>query len=335
MHRIGQHLIALIALSGVSLAEESYFKAGSPDIQRYKVTPDVVFGKGKVIKDGKEATKDLWMDIYYPVEDSDEPRPAVVLAYGGAFHRGHPRIPYVGFDSQTTTMSQYAMRYAEEGFVCFTISYRVAPDNPIPSPYEGFEEDDLDTSLLEEKTSIDQANAIRRQMKLEELTEDNVADVMKGTIVSAAQDVRLAIRHIKESGEKYGIDPDRIALGGFSAGAVSSVNVAYGMQEEVAAVFINSGYPSVFDMNRLMKPDSKLPPILIFLAQNDYPVVFESLSPFLERLKALDVDHSLNWIPGYGHFYPSGVTSLSGKGDKMSVEQRTIRFLRKHLRKTP
>ena len=101
------------------------------------------------------------------------------------------------------------MRYAEEGFVCFTISYRVAPDNPIPPPYEGFKEDDLDTSLLEEKTSIDQANAIRRQMKLEELTEDNVADVMKATIVSAAQDVRLAIRHIKRSSKKYGIDPDR------------------------------------------------------------------------------------------------------------------------------
>ena len=110
---------------------------------RFKVTPDVLFGQGKVLKDGKEAMKDLFMDVYYPIEESSDPRPAIILTYGGSFHRGNPRVPYVGIGSQSTTMSQYAMRYVEEGYVCFTISYRVAPDNPVIGPYEGIGEDEL------------------------------------------------------------------------------------------------------------------------------------------------------------------------------------------------
>ena len=89
-------------------AQGSYFTDDSPDVVRYKVTTDVIFGEGKVLKDGKEAVKKLWMDVYTPAKESKEPRPAIILSYGGAHHRGNPRIPYVGLGSQTTTMSQYA-----------------------------------------------------------------------------------------------------------------------------------------------------------------------------------------------------------------------------------
>ena len=110
-------------------AQNSYYSDDSPEIVRYKVTPDIKFGEGKVLKEGKESVKELWMDVYYPVEESPEPRPAVILSYGGSFHRGNPRVPYVGLGGQTTTMSQYAMRYAEEGYVCFTITYQTCIDS--------------------------------------------------------------------------------------------------------------------------------------------------------------------------------------------------------------
>lgn len=326
-------LSVLFSFTSFTIAQNSYFTDDSPEVIRFKVTQEVIFGQGKILKDGKEAMKDLWMDVYYPVEKSSEPRPAIILTYGGSFHRGNPRVPYVGIGSQSTTMSQYAKRYVEEGYVCFTISYRVAPDNPIIAPYEGFSEDDLETDFFKTPEAIHQGNIIRGQMGLSKLTEENAVDIMKNAVIAAAEDLRTAIRFVKSANKEYNIDPDRIAIGGFSAGAVTSLNVGFGMKEEVAAVFINSGYPSVFNMDKLLSKDDDLPPVLIFLAQNDYPVVISELKPFLKKLEQIDAEYYLNWIPSHGHFYPSGVTSLANDGTQMSLEQRTILFLEDKLKK--
>lgn len=333
--RILRQFVPLCLVLNVCLAsgEGSYFTDDSPDVVRYKVTTDVIFGQGKILKDGKETTKDLWMDVYYPVEKSNRPRPAVILTYGGSFHRGNPRVPYVGLGAQTTTMSQYAMRYAEEGYVCFTITYRVAPDNPVIGPYEGFTEDDLDASFFGSPAAVEQVNTIRGQMGLEELTSESAPEILKDAVIAAAEDLRTAIRHVKKSSNKYNVDPKRIAIGGFSAGAVTSLNVAFGMQEEVAAVFSNSGSPWVFNMDKLLPNASDLPPALLFVSQNDYPVIMVSVGPFLKQLEANGVEYSFNWVPGFGHFYPSGATSLANDGTQMSVEQRTILFLKDKLQK--
>ena len=331
MQSVRISLFILFFAIGSAHAQESYFTDDSPDVVRYKVSTDVLFGEGKVFKNGKETVKDLWMDIYYPVKESEEPLPAVILVYGGSHHRGNPRVPYVGLGSQTTTMSQYAMRYAAEGFVCFTITYRTAPDNPILSPYEGFSEADLDTSFFETPQAIEQGNIIRSQMGLEKLTSENAAEIMKNAVVAGAEDLRTAVRHVKKSSETYNIDPNRIALFGFSAGAVTAINVAYGMKEKVSAVVVNSGYPSVFNMDKLLTTASELPPALIFLAQNDYPVVDLEIRPFLKKLDSIGAEYSLNWVPAHGHFYPSGAPSLGDDGTKMSVEQRIILFLKEKL----
>lgn len=326
--------VLILFLFCATLSQASYFNDTSPEVVRYKVVPDVIFGKGKILKaESKEGYKDLWMDVYYPVEESTESRPAIILTYGGSFHRGNPRVPYVGIGAQTTTMSQYAMRYAEEGFVCFTITYRVAPDNPIIGPYEGFTEDDLETDFFKTPEAIAQGNIIRGQMGLEKLTEENAVEIMKSAVIAAAEDLRTAIRYVKASSHEYNIDPERIALTGFSAGAVTTINVAFGMKEKVAAVIVNSGYPSVFNMEKLLESSSQLPPALIFLAQNDYPVVDIELKPFLKKLESIGAEYYFNWVPGFGHFYPSGATSLANDGSQMSVEQRSILFLKEKLNK--
>ena len=141
-------LLAFGIFASTMHAQNSFYTNDSPEIVRFEVIPDVKYGQGKILIDDKEALKDLTMDVYYPKEKSDELRPAIVLSYGGSFHRGNPRIPYVGIGAQTTTMSQYAMRYAEEGYVVFTINYRVSPDNPVIGPYEGFTGEDLDTEFF-------------------------------------------------------------------------------------------------------------------------------------------------------------------------------------------
>ena len=320
--------LAMFCTTAIATAQDSYFTDTDPEIVRYRATADVPYGEGKVLLDGREDTLQLTMDVYHPLVESATPRPAIILVYGGAHHRGNPRVTYVGFGSQTTTMSQYAMRFAEEGMVAFTIRYRVVPDNPVVGPYEGFSEDDLTSDFFTTSAAIDQANVIRGQMGLEPLTADTAPSVMTAAVIAGAEDLRTAIRHIKGSNEEYGIDPNKIALMGFSAGAVTAINVAFGMQEDVAAVIANSGYPSVFDMQKLATRDSDLPPALLFMAQNDYAVVKSELPPFLNHLSAIGAEYSFNWVPAHGHFYPSGTTSLGNDGSQMSVEQRAIEFLR-------
>lgn len=315
----------------VANAQSSYFIDTDPEVVRYRVDTDVQYGEGKVLTDGEEDSLQLTMDVYYPLEQAESPRPAIILVYGGAHHRGNPRVKYVGFGSQTTSMSEYAMRFAEEGLVAFTIRYRVAPDNPVVGPYENFTENDLETDFLLDPAAISQANVIRGQMGLEPLTSETSIPVLKNAIIAGAEDLRAAVRHVKRSRAEFGIDPDRIALMGFSAGAVTAINVAFGMQEDVAAVIANSGYPSVFDMEKLVTAKSDVPPILMFMAQNDYAVVEMELPPFIEHLSSIGAEYYFNWIPSHGHFYPSGTTSLGSDGSRMSIEARSIQFLKEIL----
>ena len=312
-------------------AQGSYFTDNDPDVVRYQVDTDIPYGQGKVLVDDKVDEIEMTMDVYYPLEQADLPRPAIVLVYGGAHHRGNPRVKYVGFGSQTTSMSEYAMRFAEEGIVAFTIRYRVAPDNPVVGRYDGFGEDDLETDFLLDPAAISQANIIRGQMGLEPLTSETSVPVLKTAIIAGAEDLRAAIRHIKQSKAEFGIDPDRIALMGFSAGAVTAINVAFGMQEKVAAVISNSGYPSVFNMETLATSAADVPPILMFMAQNDYAVVEMELPPFMDHLSSIGAEYYFSWVPSHGHFYPSGTTSLGSDGSRMSVEARSIEFLKDKL----
>jgi acetyl esterase/lipase len=49
-------------------------------------------------------------------------------------------------------------------------------------------------------------------------------------IVQALQDAQTAVRFLREQAATYGIDPNRIAIGGSSAGAITALNVGYGSQ---------------------------------------------------------------------------------------------------------
>ena len=332
MKKVNSILVLLISVFTISAhAQKSYYNPEIPEIVQYKVTADVKYGEGKVKKDGKIAMKDLTMDVYYPAEESNEARPAVILSYGGSFHRGNPRIPYSAFGGQTTTMSQYAMQYAAEGFVVFTINYRVAPDNPVIS-YDGYSDDDLDLSLATTPPAMLQANTIRRQMGLEDVTTETAAEIMKTSVVAGGEDLRTAIRHIKAEKNTYKIDPNKVAIGGFSAGAVHSMNVVYGLNEEVAAVFTNSGFPSVFKVDQLIDESSSYPPLLAFMSDNDLPVVSLLMPPFMQLLDQKNVEYQFNWVPGFGHFYPGGAVSLSDNGNKMPVVERTIKFLKETMK---
>lgn len=87
---------------------------------------------------------------------------------------------------------------ATQGYVCFLMNYRLAGDHP-PSPAE-----------LEGRFIADAAHA-------------------------ACVDAKAMIRHVRTHSDYYGVDPNRIALVGGSAGAITSLLAGLSDQGEYAA----------------------------------------------------------------------------------------------------
>jgi len=54
-------------------------------------------------------------------------------------------------------------------------------------------------------------------------------------IQEAAADAQTAVRFLRTNAATYGIDPDRIAIGGSSAGAITALNVGYSSSENPSA----------------------------------------------------------------------------------------------------
>src|SRR5205807_992900 len=51
-------------------------------------------------------------------------------------------------------------------------------------------------------------------------------------IQEATADAQTAVRFLRTKAAKYGIDPNRIAIGGSSAGAIAALNVGYSSSED-------------------------------------------------------------------------------------------------------
>jgi len=54
-------------------------------------------------------------------------------------------------------------------------------------------------------------------------------------IQEAATDAQTAVRFLRTNAATYGIDPNRIAIGGSSAGAITALNVGYSSSEDPSA----------------------------------------------------------------------------------------------------
>lgn len=151
-------------------------------------------------------------------------------------------------------------------------------------------------------------------------------------IGTAVADVRQAIRYVRENARKFGIDPDRIALVGESAGAHLATMAALEEPASVAAVVSLYG-PSDLELLartspvvpeqirravegsafagmllsflrslspvRFVRPDA--PPFLLIHGTADHVVPFEQSVVMRDRLLAAGVDADLVPMHGAGH----------------------------------
>lgn len=145
---------------------------------------NVKYGENK--KQDGITNEELFLDIYYPANDTDNQRAVVLLAHGGSFIAGSRQ-----------DIADLCRNYAKLGYVTVSMSYRlITPDMQMI----------LNPSL----------------------------EFQKG-VVRAVHDMKAAIRFIRGSAttgnNPYGINPNIIIVGGYSAGAIIANHAVYLDQE--------------------------------------------------------------------------------------------------------
>ncbi|WP_167494635.1 MULTISPECIES: alpha/beta hydrolase [Vibrio] len=303
-----------LAVSPMVLAQEPTFTSQE----------NVTYGQGAVVKDGKTSDRELKMDVFIP--NAELPTAAIFMTFGGSFHRGNPHLPYNMEGAQTTSMREYCKIFVEQGYACFNIDYRVAPELPIPHRAT-YKESAVNMDAIPKLEG--QVNIVRSIMNLErlDLSKNSDQKIIENAILSGAEDLQSAVRYVKANADTFNIDADKIILGGFSAGAIHSINVSHGMQEPVAGTMMLGTAELGFNLRETVRTAEDANPILMFLGQYDLPAALAETPALLSHYKKIGVDYEFNWVPGAGHFYPSGAVALDGDGIRLSVEERMLNFV--------
>ena len=202
---------------------------------------------------------DLELDSYLPVQPSGTALPAIIWIHGGGFRAGN-----------RSSLESVATAYAASGYVTLSIDYRLDPESRCQDVQDGEFSDPGEEALQRARCET--------------------------AIVTAQHDAQGAVRWLRANAAELGVDPDRIAVGGFSAGAVTAVNVGQraddpgdsgeydDVDSHVSAVLAASGcsyFPESID--------SSDAPLSLLATGHDRAIPFECVVDTADRTEATGV----------------------------------------------
>jgi acetyl esterase/lipase len=123
---------------------------------------------------------------------------------------------------------------------------------------------------------------------------------LKNIVAAAASDAQTAIRWAKQNAATYGIDPDRLVLGGTSAGAVIALSAAYagGSADRVQAVISLAGTVLPSALNAITPG---MPPALMLHGDADPLVPYSWALDLKNTLVARGIRVDWHVYPGKDH----------------------------------
>jgi acetyl esterase/lipase len=269
--------------------------------------PDIVFGLARIGYNkgqGPMQVVSLKFDAYLSAIPASTPTPALVLAHGGVFHRGSKESDVFSAGTGTTTpVAEYCRRFAALGLPSFSVQYRLAQMDPEPSREP--------VLTRPHEVPVSRANIVRTELGLPVIEPREMAQFME----SAFDDVTEAVRFIKAHHGDFGIDPERIVVGGFSAGGRCATYAAYGKRIGVAGVFSISGPLMPTDATAYLARarDLPLPPLLMISGERDLDYVCTFVPEVERQFRAAGRQVSWAQVPGAAHFYSSESQTRDGR----------------------
>lgn len=214
MKKLLQLTLAVLAIAATSeaYAQQRYWDEIFTDVD---VAQDVQYGSNYSVLTGTPTLQNLVMDVYTPSGDNVTNRPLVIYLHTGSF------LPYPNNGTCSGTRRDSAVvemctRFAKRGYVAAAISYRLGW-NPVSS------DQDVRTSTL--------INAVYRGL----------------------QDAHNAVRFFRYDADTlantYGIDPDKIIIGGQGSGGYLAN--AYSTLNDTSEIYLdkftnaNTGVPYI------------------------------------------------------------------------------------------
>ena len=125
-------------------------------------------------------------------------------------------------------------------------------------------------------------------------------------IIDAKHDAQAAVRFLRANASTYRVDPDRIAVAGTSAGAITALNVGYGPED--VGTSGNPGFPStaraavsLSGAAILTAPNAGEAPALLFHGDADPLVGYQLAVNTVNNAHTAGLEAFLTTWPGEGH----------------------------------
>jgi acetyl esterase/lipase len=303
--------------NGAEGADRTDTARGPSETEGLRIGRDLVYGRARVRIHSQPQDRELTLDLYQPSDcQPGDRRPALVMAFGGAFHRGdkrHDEFEQAG--QRNTPVSAYCAALARRGYVAASIDYRLVQEDPDPGV----------TPVIGNPQGIPLSRVahVRQLLGLPPAT----AEMVWAGMEAAADDMAQSVAFLQANAHVLGLDAGRIAVGGFSAGARTALGCAYGERSPVAAVVSLSGFMADDDLVRLVVPGQPLPPALFITGEHDLDYIAHQAGRLHEHFGRVGVMSQAWTVPGAGHFYAADRRALDTQGRAAEVGAVVATFL--------
>ena len=274
-----------------------------------QVTKDIVYEPGA----------GLLLDLYAPSGPNVPAlKPGLVLVHGGGWATGSKDAP--PFENETP-MTEYAQEFAKRGYVCACINYRLY-GNPALAPTHQL--DGLNIQLITDAVNTLFGSSVP-------------VSTVQVLIESAIQDTTTAIDWLRAQADSLGVDPGRIAVAGYSAGAFNALFASYlgNGPQKVRAVWSNAGsFGGGGNDAQVLGAASGVVPVIAFHGDSDQVLPYPTFAaPLDAALDSLDVPHSFHTLPGEDHYFTKDflITQAASRGVPGTVEELIADFFFAHL----
>jgi acetyl esterase/lipase len=154
--------------------------------------------------------------------------------------------------------------------------------------------------------------------------------------LDAQDDAAAAVRYLRAHAQEFRIDPDRISMGGWSAGSITSLYVAFNHERAPGSNTSTPGFPShisaavclagvMWDPTFIQPSD---PPLIMFRGTEDKPFLWPYVTAIIDRAREVGIPVEFYPIEGAGH-------SLYKEGYGPFIVEKAAAFLYRYVLQNP